>query len=64
MRPLSGSGRRFAWREHRGPEATVRPRASRVPVACDGEVVRMQSPLVYRIRPQALTILAPPTEAG
>jgi diacylglycerol kinase family enzyme len=50
--------------QHRGPEATVRPRASRVPVACDGEVVRMQSPLVYRIRPKALTVLAPPTEAG
>ena len=44
---------------HRGPEANVRTRASRVPVACDGEVVRMQSPLLYRVRPKALMVLAP-----
>jgi diacylglycerol kinase family enzyme len=30
-----------------------------VRVALDGEVVRMESPILYRIRPGALRVLAP-----
>ena len=48
----------------RGGEAVVRTRASRIPVACDGEVVRMTSPLAFRLRPRALTVIAPPTSAA
>lgn len=38
--------------------------ASRVPVALDGEVVTMRTPLRYRARPGALRVLAPPVGAG
>jgi diacylglycerol kinase family enzyme len=44
---------------HRCGTADVRTRARRVPVACDGEVVRLRSPLHYRLRPHALTVLVP-----
>lgn len=37
---------------------TRRPKALKV--ANDGEIVRLTTPLEYRIRPQALTVLAPP----
>lgn len=40
--------------------AEVRPKATRLPVACDGEVERMRGPLRYRIRPGDLLVLAPP----
>ena len=35
------------------------PTRHRLRVAIDGEVVRLTTPLVYRIRPKALTVLAP-----
>ena len=35
----------------------------RVSIALDGEIAVMQSPLVYRIRPRALRIIAPPVAA-
>ena len=35
----------------------------RVRVALDGEVVRMNSPLVYSIRPAALKVLVPAEES-
>ncbi|MFO1039908.1 MAG: diacylglycerol kinase family protein [Geminicoccaceae bacterium] len=42
----------------------IRLRASRVPVAFDGEVEIMQGPLKVRIRPGALRVLAPPATPG
>jgi diacylglycerol kinase family enzyme len=44
----------------RGCEAEVRTHASRVPLAFDGEILRLLSPLRYRLRAGALTVLAPP----
>jgi diacylglycerol kinase family enzyme len=38
----------------------IRTKASRVPVSFDGELERMRGPLLYRIRPGALVVLAPP----
>ena len=38
----------------------VRARTSRLPVATDGELTRLATPLHYRIRPGELTVLAPP----
>jgi diacylglycerol kinase family enzyme len=50
---------------HRAPAAEIRSRASRLPVAVDGEVVRLRPPLRYRIRPRALRVLVPrPNEAA
>ena len=45
-------------------EATVNLRHERVPVALDGEVVPMSTPLCYRVRPRALRVLVPPRAAG
>jgi diacylglycerol kinase family enzyme len=45
-------------------QAEIRTRASRLPVAVDGEVVVLTPPLRYRIRPRALRVLAPPAEAA
>jgi diacylglycerol kinase family enzyme len=42
----------------------VRARASRGPVSTDGEVMRLQAPLFYRIRPGDLRVLAPPPAMG
>jgi diacylglycerol kinase family enzyme len=41
-------------------EATVRCTKRHLVVAVDGEVLRMRSPLVYRIRPGALLVRRPP----
>lgn len=42
---------------------TVRTRRHKsLKVANDGEIVRLKTPLEYRIRPQALTVLAPPPD--
>ncbi len=40
-------------------EATIETRRSRLRVALDGEVMLLQSPLVYRCRPGALAVVAP-----
>ncbi len=40
-------------------ELEVRARTSRLPVAADGELLRMRPPLRYRIRPGDLLVLAP-----
>lgn len=40
--------------------ATVRTTKRRLKVALDGEVVRMRSPLAYRVRPGALRVRRPP----
>jgi diacylglycerol kinase family enzyme len=45
-------------------EARIETRKRRLLVACDGEVARMDTPLHYRIRPAALQVLVPPTEAA
>ena len=39
--------------------ATIETRRSRIQVALDGEVLVLQSPLEYRIRPAALAVLVP-----
>ena len=41
------------------PQATVRCKKRHLVVAVDGEVVRMKSPLLYRIRPGALLVRRP-----
>jgi diacylglycerol kinase family enzyme len=45
-------------------EATVRCTRKRLVVALDGEVLRMRSPLSYRIRPGALLVRRPPRAAA
>ncbi len=42
--------------------AEIETATSRLPVALDGEVEILASPLRYRILPKALTVLAPPNE--
>jgi diacylglycerol kinase family enzyme len=44
-------------------EATVHCKKKHLVVALDGEVLRMRSPLSYRIRPGALLVRRPPREA-
>ena len=41
-------------------EISVRTQASRLAVATDGEVILLESPLCYRIRPGALRVILPP----
>ncbi len=41
-------------------EFWVESRRHRVPVGCDGEVLRLSSPLHFRIRPRALAVIVPP----
>jgi len=41
------------------PEATIETRRRRLQVALDGEVLTLESPLHYRIRPSALPVLVP-----
>lgn len=45
-------------------EATVHCKRKHLVVALDGEVLRMRSPLSYRIRPGALLVRRPPREAA
>jgi diacylglycerol kinase family enzyme len=45
-------------------EILVRTRASRVAVATDGEVILLEPPLCYRIRPDALRVIVPPETGG
>lgn len=45
-------------------EAEIRSRASRLPVALDGEIETLRPPLKYRILPGALRVLAPGPESG
>jgi diacylglycerol kinase family enzyme len=40
-------------------EATIETRRRRLPVALDGEVVVLDSPLQYRSRPSALNVYVP-----
>jgi diacylglycerol kinase family enzyme len=44
-------------------EARIETRKSRLLVARDGEVERMETPLQYRIRPAALRVLVPREKA-
>jgi diacylglycerol kinase family enzyme len=46
------------------PAVEVRTRRRSVGVSLDGEVVRMSSPIRYRIRPRALRVLTPPPDAA
>jgi diacylglycerol kinase family enzyme len=45
-------------------EAEVSAKSSRLPVALDGEVEIMHTPLRYRSRPGALTVIVPKLTAG
>lgn len=47
--------------EHDVERVVIVSRKRSLTVAVDGEVIRMRSPLVYRIRPAALTVFAPAT---
>jgi diacylglycerol kinase family enzyme len=42
-----------------GTQLTVQSPRKRLAVMFDGELVRMHTPLVFRVRPRALTVLAP-----
>jgi diacylglycerol kinase family enzyme len=44
--------------------ATIETRRRRVPVALDGEVVQLQSPLEYRIKTGALRVHVPATTSA
>jgi hypothetical protein len=45
-------------------QATVETRRRRLPVALDGEVVPLESPLEYRIRPAAMLVHVPVTTSA
>jgi diacylglycerol kinase family enzyme len=45
-------------------ELEVRVDRASLPVAVDGEVLRLDAPLRYRSRPRALLVLAPPDADG
>jgi diacylglycerol kinase family enzyme len=45
-------------------DISVRTRASRLAVATDGEVILLEPPLRYRIRPGALRVIVPPETAS
>ena len=47
------------------PEFKVEVRGKHaIPVAFDGEVSKMRSPLLYRTRPRALPVILPPPGAA
>jgi diacylglycerol kinase family enzyme len=49
--------------DRRLPEFEVEVRRKKsIPVACDGEIITMRSPLRYRSRPKALRVILPPQE--
>lgn len=58
------------WRRDEGLELltatqlTVRSRRHQLKMVNDGEVLQMEPPLTYRIRPKALTVLAPAPETA
>ena len=43
----------------RAPEVTINTRRSRTRVALDGEVLVLETPLQYRSRPGALSVIVP-----
>jgi diacylglycerol kinase family enzyme len=43
----------------RAAEVLVEAKVSRLPVALDGEVAILETPLRYRVRPRALTVFVP-----
>ena len=42
----------------------IESRHARLPVALDGEVILLEAPLQYRIRPRALRVIVPPPQAA
>ena len=51
------------FRRQMAREVTVTPQGlEEIAVACDGEVVRLRPPLVYRVHPRALRVLVPPED--
>lgn len=50
---------RAAFRLINAPELLVDTSRSRVSVACDGEVLHMTPPLLYRVLPRALAVIVP-----
>jgi diacylglycerol kinase family enzyme len=48
-----------SWEERTGERFQVDARAGRLPAAVDGEPERLQTPLDFRIEPQALRVLVP-----
>jgi YegS/Rv2252/BmrU family lipid kinase len=63
LRMATGTARQ--WREFEEvltDMVTIQTRRKRLPVAFDGEVATMDTPLKYRIIPEALRVLVPPPE--
>ncbi|MEJ7582946.1 MAG: diacylglycerol kinase family protein [Acidimicrobiales bacterium] len=56
---LRGSASVEDLHESRATEVTIDARHHRLQVALDGEVATLRSPLLYRIRPGVLSVLAP-----
>ena len=46
------------------PEATIETRRSRLQVALDGEVMVLETPLKYRVKPAALRVHVPATASA
>ena len=53
------SGKRTDLIEHKSTEETVQFKSNRVTVSVDGEKIRMNTPLIYRIHAGALRVLMP-----
>jgi hypothetical protein len=63
LRTLTGSVRQ--WHEFEAvvtSEATIETRRGLMPVALDGEVAALETPLVYKSLPQSLTVIVPELE--
>jgi len=59
LKSLAGSGPSAEPDLFHTDALTIQSRARHLHVAVDGEVTRMASPLHYKIRPKALTVMAP-----
>jgi diacylglycerol kinase family enzyme len=55
---------RFGWEERSGESFTVDARAGRLQAAVDGEPERLETPIRFRIEPQALRVLVPRSPAS
>ena len=61
------TGRLRQWRDFEEvltDTVTIQTRRKRLPVALDGEVALVQTPLVYKIIPKALSVIVPKRENG
>jgi diacylglycerol kinase family enzyme len=54
-------GWRFSWEERAATSVTIDTARHRIRAAIDGEPAALETPLEFRIEPQALRVLVPPT---